>query len=118
MTVAQLQTLLASLEAQLVSLEAQAGSNNANGNVSSATTSNFVFTRDLQLGMTGNDVKQLQLFLIAQNSGAAAQKLKTNGATTYFGLLTKSALIEFQKKEKITPASGYFGLKTRAWIAK
>ena len=67
--------------------------------------------------MTGNDVKQLQLFLIAQNSGSAAQKLKAHGATKNFAILTFNALVEFQKAVGITPASGYFGAKTRAYIS-
>ena len=59
--------------------------------------------------MTGADVTRLQIFLIAQNAGAAAQKLKVNGTTQNFASLTKAALIEFQKKEGIAPAIGYFG---------
>jgi hypothetical protein len=110
MSISQLQTLLASLEAQLQTLEAQAGTQ------TSSTSSSYVFTRDLELGMTGADVKQLQLFLIAQNSGSAAQTLKAHGATTNFGSLTKAALAEFQKKAGITPAAGYFGERTRGYI--
>ena len=37
--------------------------------------------------------------------------------TTMFGGLTRAALIEFQKANGITPAVGYFGPKTRAYIA-
>ena len=37
--------------------------------------------------------------------------------TLMFGSLTKKALITFQKAKGITPASGYFGPKTRAFIA-
>jgi DNA-binding beta-propeller fold protein YncE len=110
MSIAQMEGLLASLEAQLQALEAQAG------NQTASTTASLVFTRDLQLGMTGNDVKALQQFLISQNSGSAAQKLKTHGTTTNFGTLTQNALIEFQKKAGITPTSGYFGAITRAWV--
>ena len=113
MTVAQLQTLISSLEEQLQALEAQAAGSAAG---TSSSVSAYAFTRDLHLGMMGADVKQLQLFLIAQNAGAAARKLAANGATAYFGSLTKAALIELQKKEGIAPASGYFGAKTRTWI--
>jgi hypothetical protein len=66
--------------------------------------------------MTGNDVKQLQIFLIAQNAGSAARAIKTHGLTTNFATLTKVALIEFQKSVGISPASGYFGAITRRWV--
>jgi len=73
-------------------------------------------TKDLQFGSNENDVKTLQLFLIAQNKGPAALALKNHVLTNYFGILTKAALIEWQKVYNITPASGYFGLKTREKI--
>jgi hypothetical protein len=113
-SLSQDQSLLFSLESELQTLEGEAG-----GGGSVATTvapSSFLFTRNLQFGMTGNDVKQLQLFLIAQNIGPAAQRLKINGVTHYFGSLTRAALIELQKKEGITPTIGYFGAKTRGWV--
>jgi hypothetical protein len=113
MTVVQLQSLLVSLEAQLQALEAQAAESTAG---TSSPTTSYVFTRNLQLGMTGNDVKALQLFLIAKNSGSAARALKAHGTTTYFGTLTQNALIEFQKKSGITPAIGYFGAITRKYL--
>jgi peptidoglycan hydrolase-like protein with peptidoglycan-binding domain len=66
--------------------------------------------------MSGNDMKQLQLFLIKENAGPAAEKLKAHGVTQTFASLTKAALIEFQKHVGIVPASGYFGPITRAWV--
>ncbi len=119
MSVPQLQALLASLESELQTLEAEAGIST----VSPAPTptrslSSYRFTRDLQSGMTGNDVKQLQLLLIKANAGPAARKLKAHGTTTNFATLTKAALIEFQKSVGITPDSGYFGPITRGWVAR
>jgi hypothetical protein len=105
MTVAQMENLLASLQAELQALEAKSGSQ-----------ASAVFTRDLVAGMTGNDVKQLQLFLIQADVGSAAQKLKANGVTHYFGSLTKAALIELQKHADIIPAVGYFGPITRKYV--
>ena len=105
MSVSQMQNLLASLEAQLQALQAKASG-----------TASFTFTRNLSLWSTGNDVKQLQLFLISQNSGIAAAKLSKHGTTNVFGMLTFNALVEFQKKASITPASGYFGPITRAYV--
>lgn len=60
-----------------------------------------LFTRDLQVGMSGDDVRALQ------------QLLQVN-PTGYFGPLTKTALIEYQISKNITPAFGYFGPLTRA----
>jgi peptidoglycan hydrolase-like protein with peptidoglycan-binding domain len=107
MTSSQLESLLLSLESELQTLHMESSS--------SAPTSS-VFTRDLFSGMTGADVKQLQLFLISQNIGPAAKKLDANGATTNFGSLTKAALAEFQTYAHIAPASGYFGSVTRAYV--
>jgi peptidoglycan hydrolase-like protein with peptidoglycan-binding domain len=67
--------------------------------------------------MSGDDVRTLQQELITKNTGVAAQALAKNGATGYFGLLTKSALIEFQKSVGIVPALGYYGSATKAVLA-
>jgi peptidoglycan hydrolase-like protein with peptidoglycan-binding domain len=72
--------------------------------------------RDMEFGMSGDDVKKLQAFLVAQNTGLAAQALAKNGVSGYFGQLTKDAVIEFQKAKGISPAVGYVGVKTRAYI--
>jgi peptidoglycan hydrolase-like protein with peptidoglycan-binding domain len=66
--------------------------------------------------MTGSDVKQLQEFLISRHTGPAAQRLASHGVTIYFGLLTRNALAEFQRKVGIRPAVGYFGAITRKWV--
>jgi murein L,D-transpeptidase YcbB/YkuD len=100
-----MQNLLASLEAQLQALQAKASG-----------TASFTFTRNLSLWSTGNDVKQLQQFLISQNSGSAATKLARHGTTNVFGMLTFNALIAFQQSVGISPASGYFGAITRKYI--
>jgi murein L,D-transpeptidase YcbB/YkuD len=108
-TTALLTAELANLESQLAALQAE-----ANGTI--ASTTQLVFTRNLYFGITGNDVKELQQVLISQNSGSAARKLLAHGTTEYFGTLTQSALIEFQKKVGIKPASGYFGIITRKYL--
>jgi hypothetical protein len=74
------------------------------------------FDRDLEIGSTGEDVKRLQDFLIAQDIGLQAKALASNGSTQYFGQLTKAALVEWQQVKGIVPASGYFGPKTRAYV--
>jgi peptidoglycan hydrolase-like protein with peptidoglycan-binding domain len=74
-------------------------------------------SRDLELGMSGTDVTALQQALIAKDTGAAAQALAKNGATGYFGALTKAALIEYQTANGIMPAVGYYGATTRAYLS-
>ena len=67
------------------------------------------------MGLKGDDVKTLQLFLIAKNAGPAAQALVKFGATGKFRALTKAALKEYQKSAGL-PATGYFGPKTKKFI--
>ncbi len=71
---------------------------------------------DLSLGMAGENVTTLQLFLIAQNKGLKAQALASVGATSVFGPMTQEALAEWQESAGISPASGYFGPKSRVQI--
>ena len=70
---------------------------------------NFSFQRNLKIGMSGDDVKQLQVFL---------QKLKylplSHVPSIYFGPITNKALIKFQKDNKIYPASGYFSTSSQS----
>lgn len=73
--------------------------------------------RDLELGMSGEDVQSLQKFLnqhkfsVAENGpGAAGQE------TDYFGQLTRTALTRFQVANGVIPSAGYFGSITRAKI--
>jgi autotransporter-associated beta strand protein len=71
------------------------------------TTSNLT-VRDLKITLEGEDVKALQNILISKGYAIPA------GPTGYFGAQTKTALIKYQKDNKITPAVGYFGTVTRA----
>jgi peptidoglycan hydrolase-like protein with peptidoglycan-binding domain len=64
----------------------------------------------------GADVTALQEFLINHGIGPAAAKLKIHGTTPIFGILTYYAVVEFQKKAGIVPASGFFGPITRAYV--
>lgn len=70
--------------------------------------------RDLDLGMSGDDVKYLQNLLIDQNKGKFAEALSEIGATGYFGSYTRNALAEYQSISNIYPSVGYFGSITRA----
>ena len=71
-----------------------------------ATVTSITQLRDLQIGMSGADVRSLQQALVTKMTGPAAQALAKNGVTSYFGTLTKAALIEFQRENGITPANG------------
>ncbi len=94
-------------------------------NINSITTSSATFsgqeiksiTVNLSLGSEGVAVKVLQQFLIDQNKGPSARALAENGVNAKFGILTKMALIEWQKVAGISPAIGTFGSKTRAYIS-
>src|SRR3989338_10133746 len=80
----------------------------------SASAATCTFTRDLQLDSVGEDVRCLQQFLnsngftITTSGGGAA-----GNETTEFRSLTKAALIRWQQAKGISPASGYFGAKSR-----
>jgi peptidoglycan hydrolase-like protein with peptidoglycan-binding domain len=64
--------------------------------------------RDLELGMSGDDVRSLQQWLLD------TQQALPLTITGYFGTQTQAALRAYQKREGISPATGYFGVKTRA----
>jgi uncharacterized repeat protein (TIGR01451 family) len=67
-------------------------------------------------GNRGASVRILQQFLISQKKGPASEVLAKNGTTTYFGILTRAALAEFQLSEGINPHLGNFGPITRAYL--
>jgi peptidoglycan hydrolase-like protein with peptidoglycan-binding domain len=74
-----------------------------------------VFTRDLTLGSTGEDVRQLQVWLNAHGFAVAQTGAGSQGSeSTFFGPATRAALKAFQTSKGISPASGYFGPLTRA----
>jgi hypothetical protein len=84
---------------------------------STQVASLYIFARDLELLSTGDDVKELQKFLNAHGYTVALSGPGSVGSeTTKFGDATKAALIRYQAVQGITPASGYFGPKTRALV--
>ena len=79
----------------------------------------YVFKKNLSLGKTDAEVKELQRYLNSQGFIVAKSGSGSAGRETeYFGPATKAALIKFQKAKKIDPASGYFGPLTRAVFNK
>lgn len=83
--------------------------------VASTTISfRYTFTRDLTLGARGEDVRELQKLLNAQNFPVSLTGPGSFGnETDFFGPATKAALITYQIAKKISPAIGYFGQLTR-----
>lgn len=76
------------------------------------------FTRNLELGSKGEDVRALQKFLNANGSVVATTGAGSPGnETTYFGQATKAALVAYQKAQGIKPTSGYFGPITRSLVS-
>ena len=87
-----------------------------------APTSSYTFSRNLKVGMRGEDVRQLQKFLNENGFVIASAGDGSKGRETdYFGNLTKTAVIRFQETHTgdiltpvgLTRGSGYFGPSTR-----
>ena len=76
---------------------------------------NYQFSRDLKLGTSNEEVRELQKYLNAHGfTVATSGPGSPNHETTYFGPATRAALSRFQEANNITPALGYFGPLTRA----
>ncbi|KKT00530.1 MAG: hypothetical protein UV76_C0009G0009 [Candidatus Nomurabacteria bacterium GW2011_GWA2_43_15] len=84
--------------------------------VSARAASAFVFNNSLKVGMTSQDVRELQKFL---NSKGFIVAQSGNGSpgneTTYFGNRTESAVILFQKANNLVP-DGKVGPLTRSVV--
>lgn len=115
-SIEQLLAQIAQLQSQLTSLQG--------GSTSGSTGVMYTFTRNLQVGSTGEDVRMLQKAL---NASADTRVASTGagspgGETTYFGPATKAAVIKFQNKyasEVLTPSgltsgTGFVGPASRA----
>ncbi len=90
---------------------------------SSTASAGFVFSRDLKEGDVGEDVRELQKFLnrnpatMVANDGPGSPGKET----TYFGLLTRWAVVTFQEAHKseillpngLTFGTGFVGRATR-----
>jgi peptidoglycan hydrolase-like protein with peptidoglycan-binding domain len=77
------------------------------------------YNRNLDLGMTGADVKELQKFLNAHGFVLANEGPGSPGnETEMFGSLTKKALARYQADQEIVPANGVFSDWTRWWLNK
>ena len=130
LTEAQIQSILSVLEsfsvdqATLADVTAalRGGSAASGGTAQSApaqVATLYSFARDLHLGMSGADVKQLQQFLNGHGFAVSVSGPGSDGnETAYFGQATKNALAKFQAANGITPSAGYFGSMTRAAVSR
>ncbi len=104
-----LQAQITALLAQIAALQAQLSSQ---GGAAVAACS---FTKDLTLGVTGDDVKCLQQYLNSAGYQVAASGAGSPGSESmYFGNLTKTAVSKWQAAKGVSPAAGYFGAISRA----
>lgn len=75
-------------------------------------------TRNLYLGIGGEDVRALQKMLNAKGyTIASSGSGSTGNETTYFGPATLAAVVRYQNAKGITPAVGYVGSITRASLS-
>lgn len=76
----------------------------------------LIFAKDLAFGMTDPDVYHLQKILNndPRTQLAPSGPGSSGKETSYFGTLTKAAVIKFQALHSISPQSGYVGPLTRA----
>lgn len=78
---------------------------------------NSLLTRNLYFGLRGSDVKALQQYLNSHGFPLAKSGPGSPGnETEVFGVLTRAAVIRYQKAKGISPAVGYVGPITRASI--
>ncbi len=78
-----------------------------------------LFTRDLDIGASGADVRALQEYLNTHGYVLVSDGPGSVGHETgLFGGLTRAALIRFQIANNISPAVGFFGPVTRAFVER
>jgi hypothetical protein len=122
-TAAELQVQIDALLAQLATLQSQLSDlgGGGGGTVTGCTITSF--SRNLAVGMTGDDVKCLQIVLNSASDTQLSAGVGSPGQeTSYFGPKTKAAVIKFQEKYAsvvlaswgLTSGTGYVGSTTRA----
>lgn len=118
-TVTPVSTSSIDILALLAQLDALLGQQNNISNIqiqNSVSVGKTQFYRDLYVGITGEDVLQLQKFL--NNNGyiiAVVGPGSVGNESTYFGNLTQQALSRWQLANSL-PNTGYFGPMSRGKI--
>ena len=80
--------------------------------------STLILSRNLTIGMTGDDVRALQKYLNAHGYTVSVSGTGSAGLeSTYFGPATQAAVIKLQLARNISPAAGYVGAITRASLS-
>ena len=120
-TTAELQTMINDLLAQIAVLQAQISG--VEGGVAYTGCTITSFDRNLKVGMSGDDVKCLQVILNADSETVVAESGvgSAGNETTYFGSLTNGGVVKFQDKYAaevlaqwgLTAGTGYVGSSTR-----
>lgn len=118
-TSTDLQAQIQALLAQIATLQSQLGTSGS----TTTTGTGYVFTKNLKQGMTDTEVMNLQkvLNMSADTQVSASGAGSPGNETSYFGAMTKAAVIKFQNKyasEILTPAglttgTGFVGAATR-----
>jgi peptidoglycan hydrolase-like protein with peptidoglycan-binding domain len=93
-----------------------------------ASAEQLTFTRNLKIGMIGEDVRQLQIFLNKDNDTKVANTgIGSPGQeSTYFGALTQKAVIRYQEKNResilkpngLSSGTGFVGPSTIGLLNK
>src|SRR3989344_3845724 len=114
---AQINSLLSTIAALQAQLSTMGGAPATGG-------TGFTFMKNLKMGDSNSDVKQLQMVLNASaDTQVAASGVGSSGnESMYFGGLTKAAVIKFQNKYAsevlapvgLTSGTGFVGVSTRA----
>jgi surface protein len=97
---------IAELQQLIVQLQSQVEETMTPGTATAPAS--CTFTRDLTNGSSGEDVTCLQTYLMSTGDYTYA-----DGATGYFGQVTKAAVQSWQSKNGVFPAAGYFGSLSR-----
>ena len=121
MTVAEIRARIVEITALIAQLQAQLNELLGVPAIEGCAITNF--SRTLKQGMSGNDVKCLQIILNSASDTRVAQTGvgSSGNETNYFGSLTKAAVIKFQEKYvtdvlapwNLTSGTGLVGSTTR-----